>query len=223
VKSLIIKKELLLSIKYEQKFIEAIQLSRILSAIQYNKVIYAKVCEKDDIDSSLQLNLVINHAAVLYEGIKKFNTLKAKFKDLESYKENFDEIEKIFKEAEKENIFYKNVLYKVRKKVAFHFDKHVITKMLGEFISECVKEDKEVIFIQGKTELVKDMTFRLANNMNFRYILKLVGGKNLSYEEKFKKMAKELLDLSKLFCGVLEEIISELVKDYCILKEEEST
>lgn len=39
MKRLIVKKELLLSIREEQRFIEAIQLCRILSAIQYNKVI----------------------------------------------------------------------------------------------------------------------------------------------------------------------------------------
>lgn len=115
------------------------------------------------------------------------------------------------------------MLSKIRTRVAFHFDKNVIIQTLQEFIDECDKENEKVIFIQGKTDLIKDMKFLLADTLSLRYILNLVKEKDLSYPEKFKIVAKELLDLSKSFCDILQEIIPELVKDYCILKEEEST
>lgn len=218
MKRLVVKEDQVQSIKNKAKFIDAVQLSRILSAILYNKVITAEISEKKDTNTSLQLNLFINHAAVLYEGIKKFKILKERFENLESYQKNIDKLEEIFKENE--NNFYNDVLYCVRRKVAFHFDKHVISRALEEFIDECVKENERVILIQGKTDLIKDMTFLLADSLNLRYILKLVNGSKLSYENKFKIVAKDLLSLSESFCNILQEIIPELVKDYCELIEE---
>ena len=213
-----VKKELVQTMSTEPPFIEAIQLCRILSAIQYNKVIYAMLVGQEDFNTSLQLNLVINHAAVLYEGIKKFNALNKMLEKLESYKKNREVIERISSE---ENNLFGEVIYNIRKKVAFHFDKHVISRALGKFVADCIRENEDIIFIEGKTNLVKDMRFLLADNLNLRYVLSLIKGSGLSHEEKFRILAGELLKLSKLFCGILEEIIPEMVEDYCELVEQE--
>ena len=214
MKRIRIKKEFLPSINTEEYFIEAIQFCRILSSIQYNNVIYTMLSERKDFDTCLQLNLIINHAAILYEGIKKFNTLTERLKKLESYKNNLEKIEKI---SNGDNIFIDEVIYNIRRKVAFHFDKHVIAQTLGEYVSNCICEDEDIIFIEGKTDTKKDMRFLLADNINLRYVLGLLKDKDSSYEEKFKILARELLELSKIFCEILEEIIPEMVEDYCEL------
>lgn len=212
------KKEFLQSLKTEPRFIEAIQLCRILSAIQYNKVIYALLSEREDFDTNLQLNLVINHAAVLYEGIKKFNTLAERLKNLESYNKNIKKIENL---ADRDNPFINEILHNIRRKVAFHFDKQVIDRELAEFIDDCAREDKDMIFIAGSTDQIKDMRFLLADSLNLRFIVGLVKGENLSYVEKFKILTKSLIELSGSFCEILEEIISEMVDDYCEIVEQE--
>jgi len=220
MKRLILKRELLPDIKDEEKLINAIQLSRILSSLRYNQIIYAKIIETDSVSTSIQLNLLINHAAVLCEGIRKFKTLKAKFEGLETYKENIDKLKKISREIEDKSSFYNNVICKIRHKIAFHFDKSVITEVLEKFIDEHLKENEDVVFLQGKTDLVADTIYLLADNINFHYILKSVKGKNLSDRDRFIIMSKELLNLSKLFIGILENITPELIQDYCELKEE---
>ena len=212
------KKEFLPLLKTEPRFIEAIQLCRILSAIQYNKVIYALLSERGDFDTNLQLNLVINHAAVLYEGIKKFNTLAERLKNMESYKKNIEKIEKL---ADRENSFINEVLHNIRRKVAFHFDKQVITRELAEFIDDCIHEDEDMIFVAGSTDQVKDMRFLLADSLNLRFIVGLVKGEQLSYVEKFKILTTTLIGLSGSFCDILEEIIPEMVADYCELVDQE--
>jgi len=212
------KKEFLALLKTEPHFIEAIQLCRILSAIQYNKIIYALLIEKGDFDTNLQLNLVINHAAVLYEGIKKFNTLADRLKSLESYNKNIEKIEQL---TDKENPFINDILHNIRRKVAFHFDKQVITRELAEFIDDCIREDEDMIFVAGSTDQIKDMRFLLADSLNLRFIVGLVKGKNLSYVEKFEILAKSLIELSGSFCDILEEIIPEMVEDCCELVEQE--
>ncbi|MGB7295707.1 MAG: hypothetical protein WBC70_08975 [Candidatus Aminicenantales bacterium] len=212
------KKESLPLLKTEPRFLESIQLCRILSAIQYNKVIYALLSERGDFDTNLQLNLVINHAAVLYEGIKKFNTLGESLKYLESYKKNIEKIEKL---ADRDNSFINEILHNIRRKVAFHFDKQVITHELAEFIDDCIRENEDMIFLAGNTEQVKDMRFLLADSLNLRFIVGLVKGEDLSYVDKFKILAKKLTELSGLFCDILEEIIPEMAADYCELVEQE--
>jgi len=137
-------------------------------------------------------------------------------KNMESYKNNLDKIQNI---SNGKNVFIDEVICNIRRKVAFHFDKHVIAKTLGEFVSDCIRDKEDIIFIEGKTDTEKDQRFRLADNLNLRYILGLINCKNSSYEEKFIIVAKELLGLSKLFCDILEAIIPEMVIDYCELVE----
>lgn len=219
MKRLIVKRELLPEINNAEIFINALQLSRILSSLRYNQIIYVLLIEKADINTSIQLNLLINHAALLCEGIKKFKTYEEGLRYLETYKRNIDNINKILSELANKNSFYNNTVCKARDKIAFHFDKRVITEVLEEFINEHLQENEDMVFVQGKTDLEKDTIHLLADNMNFRYILKSIPSKKLSYEEKFKILAKELLDLSKIFCDILESIIPELIQDYCELKE----
>ena len=212
MKQIMIKDSSLPSIASKSDFAEAIQLCRILSAIQYNKVIYAQLSKSKDFSTNLQLHLIINHGAALYEGIKKFITLKNRLKNLRSYKKNQKEIEAVIST---ENTFVNKVLRKIRTKVAFHYDKQVIANTFEKFVLESIKSKEPVIFIEGKTEMVKDMNFPLADSLNLRYILGLVGGKDLNYKEKFKILSSQLLKLSNSFCTILQEIIPDLVEDDC--------
>jgi len=218
MKHLIVKKELYQSIKDDEKFLGAIQLCRILSAIQYNNVIYTMLIGNEEFDTYLQLHLVIHHASFLFEGIKKFNIIRNNWKELESLEsfiKNKEIIEEYFSDN---NSFYTDVLFSIRSKVAFHFDGHVVVRKLEEFLNESERKNEDVVFIDSKTDLNKDMKFSLANNLNFRYILGLIQGE--SDEEKFKTVALELTKLSNLFCNALQEIIPELIQDYCELIEE---
>ena len=217
---LIVKKELYDSIKDDDKFLDAIQLCRILSAIQYNNNIYGLLNEhvkSEEFDTYIQLHLVILHSAFLYEGIKKFNTIKNNWKELESLESfiaNKEIIEEFFSAK---NSFYSEILYNIRRKVAFHFDGHVVVSKLEEFLSKSKTED--VFFVESKTDLNKDMKFSLANNLSFHYILGLIEGD--SDKEKFKSFALKLTELSNLFCDTLQVIIPELIEDYCNFEEKQ--
>lgn len=219
MKGIVVKKEYLPTIKDEENFIDSIQLGRILGAIQYNKIIHAKIIEDEEISTSIQLYLLLNHAALLYEGIKKFNKIKPNFESLNYYKENIDNIEIILNEAIDKNSFTNKVLKKVRNKIAFHFDKKVIKEVLAKFVSDSLKEKKDVVLISGKTKLVKDTAYLLADNMNINYVLKSINSENLSNEDKFKILSKKIVYLSGLFCEILASIIPDLIEDYCELKE----
>jgi len=87
-------------------------------------------------------------------------------------------------------------------------------------VHDSMKENKEVVLISGKSELVKDTIYLLADNMNINYVLKTINGKGISDSDKFKILSEKLLKLSGLFCDILEELIPDLIKDYCEVIEE---
>ena len=126
MKRLIVKKDLYQSIKDDEKFLEAIQLCRILSAIQYNNVIYEMLIGNKEFDTYLQLHLVIYHASFLYRGIKKFNTIRrnrTELENLESFKRNNEIINKYFDEN---NPFFNDVINQISRSVSFHLYKELI-------------------------------------------------------------------------------------------------
>lgn len=219
---IIIKKDLIPEIKKVQNFINGIQLSRILSSLRYNLIIYETIDKKDSVTLNVKLNNFLNHAALLCEGVRKFRELKSKLKNLKSYQENLDKIETFYKELENKNSFLRNVLCRVRNKIVFHFDKSIINKIFEKLVDESIKQENNIIFASGKTELIKDMTFDLADIIDFNYILKFVDGKTESNEEKFKAMVQNLLKLSESFSGILEDLVAELIQDYCEVEGENS-
>lgn len=220
MKKIVVKEEYLPSIKNEKKFINAIQLGRIVGAIRYNIIIHAKIIDDEKVNTSLQLYLLLNHGALVYEGIKKFNENKSDFENLNYYKGNLDMIGKILNEANEKNSFTNTVLKRIRNKVAFHFDKKVIKKVIEQFVDDSLKENKEVVLISGKSELARDTTYQLADNMNINYVLKLINEEEKSIREKVEILSKNLFGLSGLFCDILDQLIPDLIEDYCELKEE---
>jgi len=113
----VVKKELLPLIKNNQEFITSIQLSRILSAVRYINVIYAKLIEKDDVSSNIYITLFYYHAALIYEGVKTFEKLKPKLKNLETYRRYNVEIEKILKDKRDKNSVLNKIFRRVRNKL----------------------------------------------------------------------------------------------------------
>lgn len=220
MKKIVVKKEYLPSIKNDKRFINAIQLGRILGAIRYNKILHAEISKDKEANTSLQLHLLLNHAALVYEGITTFKKTKSNFENLDYYKKNLDKIKIILDEAKNKKSFTNKILKKIRDKIAFHFDEDVTKEILGRIVDDSLKERTDVVLISGKSERIKDITYLLADNVNINYVLILINGKGISEREKFKILSKNLLELSGLFCEILDVLIPDLIEDYCVLKEE---
>jgi hypothetical protein len=131
MKKIVIKKEYLPNIKNENKFINAIQLGRIIGAIRYNNILYAEISKDKVVNTSLLLYLFLNHAAFVFEGITTFNNNKSDFENLNYYKENSAKIKIILSEANNKNSFTRTVLKRIRNRVTFHFDKGIIKGVLA--------------------------------------------------------------------------------------------
>lgn len=218
---IIVKKAYLPSIANEEKFINAIQLGRIVGAIRCNNILQLKTINSDEPNVSINIYLLLNHAALLYEGIKYFNNAKSDYEELLYYKENGDKINTIINEFNQLESFSNSVLKKIRNKIAFHFDKAVIKSIIEKFVEDSLKEKRDVVLISGRSTLIKDTVHSMADNMNINYILNSINGRTLSEEERFKIVSEKLLELSGLFCNIIDELIPDLVEEYCEVKEEE--
>ena len=220
MKSIIVKRELLPSIAFQDKFINAVQLARIVGAIRCNNVLQVDKISDDESNLTLRIYLLLNHAALLFEGIRRFHKSKSNFADLPSYRDNLSNIDALERDYNDPKSFINVVLKDIRNKIAFHFDRNVISSALQSLVADSVNEKRDLVLISGKTELVKDTVYVLADNINISYVLGLIGSRDLPQEERFKTLAKELLVLSGLFCSVIDNLIPDLVGEYCELREE---
>ena len=206
----IAKPEKVKTMHEDNRVITAIQLMRIVATIRYNNIAQIKIMEDKDYDVSIHIQLIFNHAASLYEGIKTFFKLGIFLKDLESFKKNSDKIKKISRQWGSKTSFIGRILFPIRNEVAFHFDEKVINENLADYLKFCIENNKEVVLISGSSERVKDASYRIADNVTVNYILDKIAGKDLPVEEKVKRFTKELLELSGSFLEVLEILIVEL-------------
>ena len=220
MKKIIVKKEFLPSMIDSIDFITATQLGRIAGSIRYNNILQALISKDEDVNTSLHFYLLLNHAALVYEGIKTFKKTKSIFEKQNHYQNNLEKIEIIINEAQDKESFYNKTLKIVRDKIAFHFDRDVIVEVLRDVTDDLIKENKEVVFISGKSEIVKDIIYLFADNMNINYVLKSINGKELETPERFKIFCEKLLYLSGLFCEIIDELIPDLINESCEPKEE---
>jgi len=80
----------------------------------------------------------------------------------------------------------------------------VIKEIFGIYVDDIKKKQKDIIFLEGITQTIKDMNYVLADDMNINYILRFMDDKILSDIDKFKNITKELVDLSKLLIEIIE-------------------
>lgn len=198
----------------------AVQLSRILSALRYNSIISTKIIDDYDFFQNIYLGLFYTRAALIYEGIKTFKKLKLELENLESYKNNSDEIDKILMDLDDDNSFLKGVLARVRDKITFHYDKKVIEEIIGIYVDDSIEKDRDIVFFETKTKKIEDTDYVLAGDMNINYIFKFVQNETLDGENKFEYLFGKLGELSDSFGKIIENMMLELIEDMCKVEED---
>ena len=211
---LIARPELLSKLHIEERLIKAIQLLRIIGAIRYNNILQVKLMRDPDYNVAHHIHLLNIHAASLYEGIKTFCKLCRSLKDMEYYQNNQDKLKLILRENGNASSFCNQVLKPIRNGIAFHFEEDVIRKNLKDYIEFCIHNNMEVILVSGESELMKDTTYGIADNVTINFVLDRIAGKDLPVEEKVERFSKELLKLTSTFLEILDNIVGELLEGY---------
>jgi hypothetical protein len=192
---------------------------RMLETIRYNNIIQARLFSESDDETAFHLHMLYNHAASLYEGIKTLVSLYKYLKDLDYFKSNLVVFKRFAKENGDNNSFMNRVLKRIRNDVAFHYDEVIIIKELNSFMDFCVEAKKDIVLISGKTKLIKDTKYEIADNVAANYTLNLFGGKEMPVDEKIKLLGEGLLELSNLFCSTVEILIPDMLLDYGLVVE----
>lgn len=220
MKKIVVSKKYLSSIYRRERFVDAIQLTRILGALRYYTILNTIINADGNLKTNLKAYFFLNHQALLYEGIKKLNSIKSEIENLDYYRNNKDKFNTIFEEWNNPSSFTNIAMKGIRNKIAFHFDNKVVRDVLKEYVEDCIKADREVVLIQGESEAVRDTYYELADNMNINYALKGINGGAASSEDKFRQMAQRFFPLMNMVCDVLEGLLVELALPYCEAKED---
>jgi hypothetical protein len=92
--------------------------------------------------------------------------------------------------------------------------------VLADFIKDCLENNREIVLVSGRSERVKDIEFTIADNVAVNYFLNKVAGHELTVEEKVKRFSEELVDLSRRFIDVLEDLIGDLLSEFALRVED---
>jgi hypothetical protein len=203
----------------DERTIIAIQLMRMLKAIRYNNIIQAKIVSESDDETAFHLHMLYNHAASLYEGIKTLVGLYRHFKDLDYFKTHLAVFKRLSTEFGNGESFTNKVLKPIRNELTFHYDETVVKKELSDFMDFCTEAKKDIVLVSGKTKLISDTKYEIADNVAANYALNLYGGKEIPIDEKIRRFGEGLLELSNLFCSAVEMLIPEMLTDYGMVVE----
>ena len=203
------------SLKNNEKFIDAIRLSRITNAIRASQSLILRTIKDKSIRGLRdKFEVILYYGAVVYEGIKTFYDMLDRLKILDEYINNIQDINYLCREYDGKTSFTKTILARIRDKLVFHFDMDVFKKA----ILNMDLPSEEFILLEGESNSNIDVNAPSTTMLYFNYLISFVD-QNISDEEKLEFIYHELDLISKKLNNVVENIVYGLLKDIVVLKK----
>ena len=162
-----------------------------------------------------RLDLMLIHGAMLFEAIKTFVSYGKHFKSLTTFKNEENKFKEIFKLHGDKKSFKNTILYKIRNKVFFHFDKDVIPDTLPKILSH-----DGITFLRANSKNNKDIIYSLSDDIVLACITDCEIEKG-DGAEIYKSIEDNIINISKLLGELIDKIISELLnKKVELIKDE---
>ena len=210
-------------LKNDDKFVTAIRLLRMESAIITSLSLYERTINDEDKginrNNRDRLEIILYYGATLYESLKTFSRMKEdlenlKLKNSDEYKKNIEEINKLINELNNKDSFVKKILGNIRDRLVFHFDKNPFSETLPILdTSEC-----ELIILEGDSYPSGDAYYPIIYEIYYNYLIKSFPAEG-SDEEKLEKILNEMNSISTKFREIIGKIAREILKDYVHCKE----
>jgi CRISPR/Cas system-associated endonuclease Cas3-HD len=195
------------------KFFHAIQLARIVNILRSNLRSYYNVVDSTEIELKDRINLLLIHAAFLYEGLKTIKKKYSQLLNVNSLIDHKDLIEKLKNEIKNKSSFTNSVLKNIRNKVFFHFDEDFISNMLATY-----NPNEDVLFAFAIDETIREanVIYPFVDDLIYRYLTSLIN-KGENAEQKYDLLLSQISNLSELFCTIVDDILlKKLLKGYCV-------
>jgi hypothetical protein len=169
----------------------AIQLSRLINAIQANKRHYLRITNSSDsLTIRDQIELIIYHGAIIYEGLSTITKYCKELDKLNCWNTNDLLVKKIMFEANSKNSFTQKHLKNIRNKVMFHYDIEILNDSIIEKTLSC-----ENVFAESESNFDAELAFTFADETLIRFIIDPIT-EFASYKEKWNFFQERLLSIS---------------------------
>ncbi|MHA1348073.1 MAG: hypothetical protein ACTSO3_16850 [Candidatus Heimdallarchaeaceae archaeon] len=191
-----------------------IQLSRTINAIRANQRMYRRIDANVDFHNKKdRIEIILFHAALVWEGLKQFSIYRSLFKKLKTWNKQLEDIRELQKEINNKNSFTNLIIKRIRNKVVFHFDPKIIKDIADKF-----QPNTEIIFMSSKSGTKLDSVFNLADDFVLNFILKIIPIDETEIK-KFDWFEDNLLRVSELLCDIFENLLLDLLKPYILWRE----
>jgi hypothetical protein len=213
-----VTKEEFEKLKNNDKFVTAIRLLRMESAIITSLSLFERstngIEKETSRDKRDRFESILYYGATLYQSLKTFSQMKEKLENLDEYKKNIAEINKLISGLNNDDSFIKNILGKMRDKLVFHFDNNPFV----ETFSILDSSESEVVIFEGDSYASVDANFPIVFEIYYNYLIKQFGIEG-SDEEKLEKIFNEMNLISRKLREIIGNIAGELLKDSVHYKE----
>ena len=210
-----ITKEEFNKLKDDKKFLNAIKLLRMDSAIITLQTLMLRTFHDNrNNDSSRdkrdRMEIVLYYGAVLYESLRTIYKMRKWLMNQNECKNCIKDIDDLLLELDGEDSFTNKVLKRIRDKLTFHFDNDVFSKAFDTLAKDFSEE--KLLIVEGDSERSIDINYPVIPVLYFNYLISLVKG-NRSEEEKFKYIFSQMNLITGKLREVIGNIAGELLKD----------
>jgi hypothetical protein len=198
-------KETFDSLKADERFLGLLTLARVVNSLRFFQ---REFIDSKNVSGPVGARSCINSflfgASVLYEGFLTVEKIGTHFKALDSYREGFGAL---LKDKDIQN-FRQSVLYRVRNKFVFHFDRNVVKESFEHFQLPTYK------FASGIGKASGEMYFGLADEAVMNYLLQPSDNEpNESVRARYKKIMQDTTQLMGRFNESAERLMADVMDD----------
>ena len=191
-------------LKSDERFLALLTLARVINALRF--------CQKAGIDGKTangpagartSINSFLFAASVLYEGFLAVERLGMHFKDLDSFQNGFGTLLR----DQAVQALRQSVLYRMRNKFVFHFDRDVAKESFARFELPIYK------FGSGVGKASDEMYFGLADEAVMNYLLQPADKESdASLKARYQKLLQDITQLMDRFTGSSERLMAEIME-----------
>lgn len=194
--------EKIAAFRNDERLVALLTLARIVNSMRFTQVAVISVTDESTPSNKRQrMNSFLYLGALLYEGLKFTETLGKHFRNLKSFKEGFQEIQR--DENVKELI--QSLLDPVRNRIVFHYDGPITADSLQTI------DFSDYVFATSHGETRCDVYYELADQTIVHFLIRPYKNQE-EMEQRFKDFVKRTADLSRRFGDAADKLIAEGLK-----------
>lgn len=190
------------TLRQDERLVALLTLARIVNSMRFTQMAAVSVADDSTANNKRQrMNSFLYLGALLFEGLKFTETLGKHFKDLKSYKDGFQKIQKDTGVKD----LSRSLLDPLRNKIVFHYD--------GDIPSDSLQtiDFSEYVFASSHGETQGGIYYDLSDQIVVHSLIQPDKDQE-EMERRFRDFVQRTTDLSRRFSKAADMLIAEGLK-----------